>query len=242
MNSLERLDHKAQALSRIITQYREARRLLAIVERKALIFQTLEDVLLYFEKLADIDLMEGYNLDVIGDIVGISRRIPKGVLLPFFGFNDTPAGENFGEEDNPAIGARFWNGEPNDLTSEPYTSTTVLGDPEYRRVIRAKIIKNHSHGTGDDILRSMEWLFPNTPRIVEDSGGMGFRIGIGRELSQVERVLITELDLLSRPNTVKLRGTITYFQDDFHFGFDDQTFARGFDDAANGGASFAEEI
>jgi hypothetical protein len=229
------IDHAVEARSRVAMQYTESARFLATLSALAGKCQELEDVLLSLKEVSDIDLAQGVQLDVIGDIVGITRYIPNAVLLPFFGFDDTAGGYVFGEEDNPAVGARFRDED------EPYLATSVLGDPEYRLMIRAKIIKNHAIGTNEDILAGMAYIFQGALNVVEDNGGMSIRIAVGRNLSLVEQTLVRQLDLLPRPNGVQITSMVSFQADQF-FGFDDQTGALGFDDASPVGGIFAEEF
>lgn len=229
-----RLIHTDEARKRVITQYTESTKFLAALSKLANQCQDLEDALLSVQQVTDIDTAAGVNLDVIGDIVGVSRYIPSSLLISFFGFDDTAGGKVFGEEENPGIGARFRDED------EPYTATSVLGDPEFRLLIRAKIIKNHSIGTNEDILNGMQYIFQGALNVVEDVGGMSIRIGIGKTLTLIEQTLISTLDLLPRPNGVKIGGVVT-FQPEAYFGFDDQPTAKGFDDATVGGI-FSEEL
>lgn len=226
--------HATEARSRVATQYTESAKFLAALSKLAAQVQDLEDALLSVQQITDIDTAAGVNLDVIGDIVGVSRYIPNSLLIPFFGFDDTAAGNIFGEEENPSLGARFRDED------EPYTATSVLGDPEFRLLIRAKILKNHAIGTNEDILAGMQYIFQGALNVVEDVGGMKIRAGIGRNLTLIEQTLISTLDLLPRPNGVRISNVVT-FQPSAYFGFDDQPTAKGFDDASTGGI-FAEEF
>ena len=226
--------HADEARKRVATQYTESTKFLLALSKLAAQCQNIEDALQSVQQITDIDSATGVNLDVIGDIVGVSRYIPSSLLIPFFGFDDTAGGVRFGEEENPGIGARFRDED------EPYTATSVLGDPEYRLLIRAKILKNHAIGTNEDILAGMQYIFQGALNVVEDVGGMKIRVGIGRNLTLIEQTLISTLDLLPRPNGVHI-GSVVTFQPDSYFGFDDQPTAKGFDDASAGGI-FAEEF
>ena len=229
------IDHSAEARARVATQYTESAKFLQTLAAVAALCQDIENALLSLKEISDIDLAQGVQLDVIGDIVGVSRYIPNAVLLPFFGFDDTAGGYVFGEEENPALGARFRDED------EPYTATSVMGDPEFRLLIRAKIVKNHAIGTNEDILAGMAYIFQGTLNVVEDNGGMAIRIAVGRNLSLIEQTLVRQLDLLPRPNGVQISSLVSFQANQF-FGFDDQTGALGFDDASPSGGIFAEEF
>ena len=130
------IDHLAVGRSRVAAQYTESQKFLAYIRALLASSVELEAVLQKVAEQVDIDLAEGVNLDVIGEIVGISRIIPASVQLAFFGFQDNAAALNFGEEGSQGIGARFYD------EGEPYLATSVLNDPEFRLLIRAKIVKN----------------------------------------------------------------------------------------------------
>lgn len=211
------IDHDAEARSRVAMQYTESARFLATLSALASKCHELELVLLSLKEISDIDLSQGVQLDVIGDIVGVTRYIPKSVTIPFFGFYNNGLGATvFGEEGNIAIGSRFRE------ELESNTATTVLQDPEFRTLIRAKIYKNHSLGTPEDIIAGLNYIFNSREVYIDDSGGMKISIVLTRPVTLVEKVLIEELDILPRPNGVslKMRGWVFTsclgFSDSFH--------------------------
>lgn len=234
--SAEEINHYQIARSRVATQYTESAKFLATLSALCGMAQELETALLQVRDITDIDNARGVQLDIIGDIVGVSRLIPNAILLPFFGFADGAGSVTFGEEGVPGTGARFRDED------EASTATTSLGDPEYRLIIRAKIVKNHATGTNDDILRGMEYLFQGTDNAIEDLGGMKIRIGIGRELTLIEKILIKDLDLLARPAGVQIAGLVSY-ESDSYLGFSDQPNAKGFaEEGSSVGGILAEEF
>jgi hypothetical protein len=215
------LDHQALGRSRIATQYTESQRFLAYVRALLDSSAELEAVLQKVAEQSDIDIAEGVNLDVIGEIVGVSRILPYSIAVRFFGFEGQPGGDVFGEEGVLGIGSRFRD------ELEPETATSVLADPEYRLLIRAKIVKNHAHGTNEDILQGLAYLF-NAPRtVVEDLGGMAIGVAIGRQLTFQEKALVTVLDILPRPAGVRINWRAT-FDSANYFGFDGQPGALSF--------------
>ncbi|TXG97759.1 MAG: DUF2612 domain-containing protein [Nevskiaceae bacterium] len=226
----DNIDHSAQARGLTATQYRDRIKFLKTLDVFMKEVQDLEDALFKVAALTDIDIATGVNLDVLGDIVGVSRNIDKGILLPFFGFQDTDGGVVFGEEGAAGVGARFLE------EGEDYTATSVLQDPEFRLIIRAKIVKNHAVGTNDDILRGLNYIFSGSINLIDDQGGHKVSVGIGRQISYTEKLFIRQLDLLPRPNGVQL-GIVLSFGSDGFFGFEDTPNAKGFDEGV-----FAEEI
>lgn len=216
------IDHAAQARALVAAQYTASFKFLATIAAVMNRVQDLETALYAMFDITDIDLATGVNLDVLGDIVGISRYIEEGVSIPFFGFADTPAAMVFGEEGLASVGGRFRDED------EPYTATSVLGDPEFRLLIRAKIIKNHAIGTNEDIITGLNFIFSGSLNVVSDTGGMKVDVGIGRPITSIEQILIRQLDLLPRPNGVKI-GAVVSFESGNFFGFEDQPNAKGFD-------------
>jgi len=220
------------------------------------IVQELETTFQRMYGITDVETAEGVVLDNIGDIVGVSRSVPEGLALAFFGFTDTPAALSYGEEGVPQAGGRFYE------EGEPYTSTTSLADPEYRLLIRAKIVKNHSRATVEDIIAGLVYMFniPGTPLVphpqapgeplsgprviaVDDLGGMRINIGIGRPLTFLEKQLISQYDLLPRPAGVQIYIK-TNFNSDGFFGFYGQPGAKGFGEVGDPtvGGVFAEKF
>lgn len=234
------IDHLAVGRSRVAAQYTESQKFLAYVRALLASSAELEAVLQKVAEQVDIDLAEGVNLDVIGEIVGISRIIPASVQLAFFGFQDNAAALNFGEEGSQGIGARFYD------EGEPYLATSVLNDPEFRLLIRAKIVKNHALGTNEDVIAGLAYLFGGGMAIqvaVEDVGGMAIQVAVGRSLTYLEKVLITNLDVLPRPAGVRISQRVTYSATSY-FGFDGQNSALSFGEEGqpSTGGQFAEEF
>jgi hypothetical protein len=216
------IDHIALGRSRVATQYTESPKFLAYLEGLLGYATTLEAVLDTISKQSDIDVAEGVNLDVLGDIVGISRIIPFSIPLQFFGFTDSvPVGMPYGEDGHIEIGSRFRE------EGELATASSVLNDIEYRPLIRAKIIKNHSHGTGEDLIAGLKFIFDTDLIIIDDNMNMTIDIAIGRNLTFLEKALF-DLDILPRPAGVRINQKETFVLNGY-FGFEDQAGAQTFD-------------
>lgn len=215
------LDHQVTGRSRVATQYTESPKFLAYLRALLASSAELETVLQQIAAQVDIDVAEGVNLDVIGEIVGIGRILPNSIAVQFFGFQGQPGADVFGEEGALGIGSRFRD------ELEPETATSVLADPEYRLLIRAKIVKNHAHGTNEDILQGLAYLFNAPLTVVEDAGGMAIGVAIGRQLTFQEKAMVTNLDILPRPAGVRIKWRAT-FDSANYFGFDGQPGALSF--------------
>jgi hypothetical protein len=226
------INHGEQARSRVATQYLESYRFLEFIQALMLQSDELEKVFQDIAKQTDIDIAEGVNLDVIGIIV------PNAIPIPFYVFDDTAAAKGFGEEGQLGFGARFRD------ETEPFAATSVLADPEYRLLIRAKIIKNHARGTNEDIIKGLTYLFgADNGTMVEDLGGMTISLVFPRQLTTVEIAILDELDILPRPAGVQIKRRLFRDPLDF-FGFEEQPGAQGLGeegDAITGG-TLAEEF
>jgi Protein of unknown function (DUF2612) len=229
------LDHTALGLSRVGMQYREAAKfhehIKAILQPGA----GLEAVLLDISRSFDIDWVTGVRLDIIGDVVGVSRFVPFAIPAPFFGFAGQAGALPYGEYGG---GSGGWFREEHELA----TGSSVLEDPEYRLLVKAKIVKNHSRGTGEDVIAGLVYLFPHVPIIVQDDGDMAFSVGIGRALTYSEKSLLVNLDILARPSTVRISQKF-YFSGGY-FGFEGQANAMTFGEEGSQfvGGIFSEEF
>lgn len=191
----------------------------AMVEAVTAAWAGLYELLEQMPAVFDVDTAVGVQLDTIGRWVGQSRLIEGVLLVQFFGFTDQLAALPFGEEGNPAVGGRFY-GE-----GEPFTSTSVLADPEYRTLIKARIVRNNAQGTTAELVAALDFLF-TAPCIVDDPGTMAIGVSIGRPLTLVEQAIVAGLDILPRPAGVRIAWIIYYYGE--FFGFEGQAGAEGF--------------
>jgi len=235
----EFIDHTQLGKSRVALQYSQSQKFLAYLTALLKHADELESVLRTVALQMDIEVAEGVNLDVIGDIVGVSRVLPQSLPVTLFGFEGYAGAGIFGEEGQPSVGYRFRN------ESESGLASSVLQDIEYRLLIRAKIVKNHSRGTGQDLIDGLLLLFNVSDGIVVfDAGNMAIGVGIGRLLTPYEQaLLLPSLDLLVRPSTVNTVYIAMYDANDY-FGFFGQPGAGTFGEEGDPaiGAPFAEQV
>ena len=168
----------------------------------------------------DMDTAMGTQLDTVGAWVGQSRAIPNSLLLQFFGFADSVTALNMGEETHPETGGRFC-GE-----GESLTATTVLSDPEFRILIKGKILRNITKGSTADIIAALQYMF-GASSVVDDPGTMAIGLAIGRPLTYVERAILTQLDILPRPSGVHIAWK-GYYTAGSYLGFFEQVGAVPF--------------
>lgn len=103
----------------------------------------------------DIDAVTGRNLDQIGKLIGQSRELVDFIDRPYFGFE----GARFAEA--------FDVGEWYSIYKHSLGGLRVLSDSEYRRLIKARIIKNHTNCSRNDFLKILNLLSGNELSTVE---------------------------------------------------------------------------
>lgn len=100
-----------------------------------------------------LDTAQGKQLDVIGAIVGQPRSQAQAALYTFFGFLEDITAETFGDLNDSSLGG-YWYSQ-----GQPIGGNVTLSDDDYRRLIKARIIKNSSSATVDQFLIFMDQVF-----------------------------------------------------------------------------------
>lgn len=201
-------------IGHLLAQYRDCPNLFAFIyavsEELELVNKTLDD--LKYKRW--IDSGEGVQLDGIGDIVDQDRIISQAIALEFFGFEGQPNVTGFNQ-------ARFRR------AGESYLTSATLSDPEYRLVLRAKIVKNNSLAYAEDTIQSLAFVFNVNKVVLHDIGNAKFIVAIGRKLSKNEIIMARALDLFVRGGGIGYKYMIDYDATNY-FGFYHQKGAKGF--------------
>ena len=100
-----------------------------------------------------INTSYGAQLDGVGVIVGQPRYVSGAFVLPFFGYEHQTATTGYGQARYRRMGE----------STEDVSNT--IGDPEFRTIIRWKVVANSSAGTIPDIINALRVIFPNAVRI-----------------------------------------------------------------------------
>lgn len=169
--------------------------------------------------LYDVDVAVGAQLDVVGQWVGVNRRLQQPITGVYFAFDTAGLGWDQG----------VWKG-PND----PTTGLVSLPDDHYRLVIYARILNNSWNGSLSQAYQIAEVLF--TPLgyqvFFQDPGDLTMQMGIvGVTIPDaLTLALFTQGDLNLRPAGVLI--TDYFYQQSlgplFAFDLNTSTFA-GFD-------------
>ena len=219
------INHKEKAESRLATEYRDSVRLIGYIRSLLYDANNLEQV---FKDIVDnrwIETASGVNLDILGSIVGQSREFIDAEIFDYFGFFDNPIAQSFGTVDDPGIGGRFR------IIGEPTQGLRQLSDDEYRLFIKARIIKNTTSSTPEEIISLLGFLF-DTDLILFIDGNTSYDISIGKRLSLNEKSIISQTDIV--PKTAGVSASyITEFDSNDFFSFKTIPGSLGFGSVTN---------
>lgn len=182
-------------------------------------------------QLRSIETAKGKQLDIIGTIVGQPRILVDATLLEFFGFQGAAGAREFGSLSSPNVGGMFRN------ANMATTGYIVANDELYRLLIKAKIAKNTSHTTCEDVIQAVKFILNlEQATITEQQIGEGstqITIYLSRPLTQLERSLIIgntdegyRQTLIPKPAGVTLLF-VEYLEGNY-FGFQGSPGAQGF--------------
>lgn len=205
----------------IINQLRESPNYMEMIRLMAKDFDDISDLYDYIGNITVYNA-NGKWLDLIGNIVGVSRQVNVVIISTWFGFNDQPNIAAFGN-------APMYDG------SVPLTGSSMLTDGDYRRVILAKVAKNFGDVSEPGIVTAIQNIVNSNDVTIQSMGNASFRVYIGDVLDENTRHLFGSVDIIPRAAGVKLDG-LYYRPRPETFGFADQGL-QGF-----GVGSFVEEI
>jgi hypothetical protein len=187
-----------------------------------------------------IDEASGWQLDVIGRIVGQPRTLINLDVYKYFAFLGYPNGETYGDLYDPSAGGPFYS------AGAPIGGNYTLEDGVYRIFIKSKILKNKTAATPEELITFLKFLFGDDILIYLKEGDAAITIFFGRPLSQLELNLLNnvnyELGYPSRliPKPVGVGVEYAYFKAPKFFAFKGVPNAKGFKDA-NAASGWGED-
>ncbi len=180
-----------------------------------------------------LDTATGAQLDIIGDIVGQPRELIDTALLTYFAYLGYPEAESYGDLTNPSVGG-FYRG-----LNDPLAGNTLLNDDQYRLFIKAKIIKNNTNATPNQLLEFLKFVFNSDHNQLVEEGDAAYTILIGKELSTFEKVLLTYVSYSSGypsrfvPKPIGVRVNYGSYIAGDAFAFQGVAGAKGYGDLTN---------
>lgn len=147
------------ALSLVLNQMTESPNYLAIIRAIARTYDDQDSVLEYIGKL-DVYTARGVWLDLIGSIVGASRRVDIDLKYTYFGYSNLdPVAAGYGK-------GRYW------YYGSPSSVSNLLGDEEYLRFILAKAAQNAGDCSHISVIEVMQSVL-DTNNVFSFNGGNG---------------------------------------------------------------------
>lgn len=182
-----------KALGRIIWQYRNGQNFRSwITHYPDIGTRRISRAANQIVNLINIDTARGEQLDICGRIVGIgSRPMIRSDELEVFAYNGTAGAQPYGVAPYKGPGV-----EPESFPLPNYL---------YRVVIRAKIVKNTSPATVDDIKRGVEFILgAGFSAVVVDNQDMTMRIILNQEPAFNVKAILELFDVVPRPQGVSV--------------------------------------
>ena len=184
-NGVERAD------SLLISQFNESLNLHKYVECFTIVFNDILQACTQVATERYLDYAVGAQLDVIGTIVGQPRTLSGGKPLGYFGYHDNAqaADPSIGTDEDPIIGGMFKGDMDRD------SADFVLTDPAYYNVIRAKILKNSSNCSVDDICTYVDLILGKETdlEIIESETENAAHLRIHEKLSMTSKATLSSL-------------------------------------------------
>ncbi|AJK27154.1 structural protein [Acinetobacter phage vB_AbaM_phiAbaA1] len=144
---MDKIDYAALARSRYTSQFENDKVYDAIIQTIIEYKLKTQDLYINFaETLLDIDKSTGRNLDLIGSIVGQPRVLVDFSIDKYFGFLGNPRAEPYDKG--------LWYS----TFSAKGADSRVLSDEEYRRIIKARIIRNKTNCSRSDFMKILELI------------------------------------------------------------------------------------
>lgn len=207
----EKINHKELAISRLATQFRKSTNLISYIRVLLIEADALEQVFCDLLEKRWIDTAEGVQLDILGAIVGQSREFIDAEIFDYFGFADNSQAQSFGSVEDISLGGRFI------FINESTTGIRQLTDEEYRLFIRARISRNTTSSTPEDIIAQIRYIF-NSPLVLFVDGDTFYEVSIGRKLTLNEKSILVDTDIIPKTAGVGV-GYVTEFDSMNFFGF-----------------------
>ena len=229
----------------LIKQYWEKPKASAEIEMKASSWRRSFDWLSSFENEFDLDFATGDRLDIIGRILGLSRRVPFVISKIAFGFDENANARGFDDK----ITGPVQNTAPFQDKFERKYTTLQLNDNDYRLFLKAKAASNASSGlmVSDEKISIQDVInqtFAGRAYVI-DRQDMSLNVHVAPPYDLDKLKAIRALGLLPKPQGVQYFFIIQSAPGET-FGFSDNLsslpFADKFDLITQPGGLLAEKV
>lgn len=155
---MQEQDYKTVARSRLTDRHRSDEPFLAILDTLVELKEERQrEYLSLADTFLDIDKSKGKNLDVIGRLIGEERTLVNFIDRSYFGF--------LGARLSEAYDVGYWYS----LYRNKYGTLRTLTDEEYRRVLKARVVKNSSDSSRESFLEILNILSNNNFSVITES-------------------------------------------------------------------------
>ena len=165
-SELASIPYKDQAIRGSTSLLRESPIFKALLSSALTELEKQQEYLLWLkENILNLDVAEKWHLDFIGMIIGQERVLASFDTGVFFGFEGAYQSGTFGDINNPNTGENWYNGNSYDVST-----AKTLNDEQYKRVLKARIIKNGTVSCSvNDLLTVINLIVDNTDTTVYTS-------------------------------------------------------------------------
>lgn len=172
-----------------------------------------------------LDNAVGAQLDVIGDLIGLSRGTLPAVILndSYFGFDGVAGSLPFDDIVTPVEAGVFYD------LADPTSGNVRWNDTTYRMLIKSKIYANTSDGRFDDVVRAIKDILQVEYVDIVELGNANIQIGFNKLLNNVEEYILTELGGEQSLFPIPIGVGVEYVEAPAEFfGFEETPGALGF--------------
>lgn len=209
--AITRLIAPLDPIRSVISQYANSPTILRLIENMDEYVDNSRNLQGFYDFVWNVDTAEGFGLDTLGRIVGVSRTLNLEFDEDTFGF------------DNPADDWQPFNQGTFYRPNRPQGFT--LDDTNYRRLVLTKALGNISATTAPSINQQLLNLFDGRRCFVVDYGYMMMGFTFEFLLTSVEYAILTQSNAILRPAGVGM--IITSFSIGDVFGFSEMNDDAG---------------
>ncbi|WP_312080052.1 DUF2612 domain-containing protein [Acinetobacter schindleri] len=179
-------DKKVDDYVRLITsQHRHKEKYIAMIKA---VSQPMTDCFNFLKNLNskfDVETAEDPYLNILAHWTGTPLIIPGAAQLAYFGFEDQENSLTFGELDDPEIGGYFRE------SGQSGTGGLVPKGEFLRRLIQAKILKNHSTGNIEETKQILSLVLNHDQFKVIDNNDMSVTyINQAPRMTDTDKILV----------------------------------------------------
>lgn len=178
----------------VTSEFRDKPDFMKMVELNTAVARRVQELLATLIPRFDVDEAVGVQLDVIGQWVGISRKVSIPIAGVYFSWD--------GADD---VGWEYGTWQP----ANAPVDITLLPDDAYRTLIRAKIAANQWDGTTTGAYEIWNIIFPELTILIQDNQNMSYDLIIlGAVIDSLTLALITGGYIPLKPEGVRVNSYI----------------------------------